>query len=190
MDCLKRPLRTLSLLALAGVVWIGALGPREAHAAVNENQAKAAALYQFAHFTTWPPEAFADKESPLIIGVWGREPLETLLDALVRGETSQGRAILVKHCFTAADAENTHILFVSRSEMNAFARDTRSMAARPVLTVSDTESFAQRGGIVQLEIRDQRIHIVVNLAAAKRANVVLSAKLLKLAEIIPVKEEE
>ena len=35
----------------------------------TEYEVKAAFLYNFARFVTWPDRAFADKESPLVIGV-------------------------------------------------------------------------------------------------------------------------
>jgi hypothetical protein len=50
--------------------------------------------------------------------------------------------------------------------------------------VGDVENFANHGGMVQFTLRDNRLKLVVNLAAVKSAELKLSSKLLRMAEII------
>jgi hypothetical protein len=53
-----------------------------------------------------------------------------------------------------------------------------------VLTVSEIENFAQRGGVIHLKKENNRIVFEINLAAAKRAGLTMNAHLLKLAKIV------
>ena len=53
-----------------------------------------------------------------------------------------------------------------------------------VLTVGDTESFARRGGVVNLVKRENKIKFEINVEAAREAELKISSKLLKLARIV------
>jgi hypothetical protein len=46
------------------------------------------------------------------------------------------------------------------------------------------EGFAEAGGVMQFVIEDSRVRFVINLAAAERARLQISAKLLALARVV------
>ena len=54
-----------------------------------------------------------------------------------------------------------------------------------ILTVSDRDGFTSEGGIIQFitDLKEKRIRLRINMAAAKAANLSISSKLLKLADI-------
>ena len=54
----------------------------------------------------------------------------------------------------------------------------------PVLTVADAPAFARQGGIAELYAEGNRMRFAVNLPAAQRARLQLSAKLLGLARLV------
>jgi hypothetical protein len=56
--------------------------------------------------------------------------------------------------------------------------------SRGTLTVGDTEGFAAEGGIVNLRVEGDKIHIQVNVGAAERQRIRISSRLLGLAEIV------
>ena len=58
------------------------------------------------------------------------------------------------------------------------------MQKTTVLTVSDIDRFARRGGVIGLVLEGDRIRFEVNLKAAERAQLRLSSDLLKLASIV------
>ncbi len=55
---------------------------------------------------------------------------------------------------------------------------------RSILTVSDMEDFARNRGMIRLFTSDNKIRFRINPEAAKAANVTISSKLLRLAEIV------
>jgi len=66
-------------------------------------------------------------------------------------------------------------------------KSTQLLAAlrgAPVLTVGDGARFAELGGVAQLVLEQDRMRFAVNVAAAERAGVRLSSKLLSLASIV------
>jgi len=52
------------------------------------------------------------------------------------------------------------------------------------LTIGDTKGFAQQGVIINFYIKDEKVRFEINVDAAKRANLKISAKLLRLAKIV------
>jgi hypothetical protein len=55
---------------------------------------------------------------------------------------------------------------------------------RAILTVGDDAGFAQRGGMIRFVSENSRIRMRINLEAAAAANLTISSKLLRAAEIV------
>jgi hypothetical protein len=58
---------------------------------------------------------------------------------------------------------------------------TAALAGRPVLTVGADDAFAREGGMIALRTIEGRVRFEVNLAAATRAGLKVSARMLDLA---------
>ena len=118
--------------------------------ASREYRIKAAFLYNFAKFTVWPAEAFADAKAPLRLCVLGEDPFHGALAAL-EGRTVKNRPIVASRLESTDSPEKCHLLFVSASEAKRVGTILKSLRGMPVLAVGDTPSFARSGGIIRLE---------------------------------------
>ena len=58
------------------------------------------------------------------------------------------------------------------------------LKGRSVLTVGDVADFARQGGVVRFFNENNKIRIRINLEAAKAANLTISSKLLRLADVV------
>jgi hypothetical protein len=76
------------------------------------------------------------------------------------------------------------ILYMGGWNSRELRRVTESLKGAPILTVSDVDGFAELGGMVQLRLERGRMRFAINPAAAQRAHLALSAKLLSLAIIV------
>jgi hypothetical protein len=155
--------------------------------AVPEYQIKAVFLFNFAQFVEWPATAFPDSGGPLVIGVLGEDPFGPYLDETVRGETVHGRPIEVRRFQRLSEITDCHILFVSQGELDRLDEVLVALKDRSVLTVSDAENFAARGGMVRFLTDRNRIRLQINLEAARAAGLTLSSKLLRPARIVDTK---
>jgi len=170
--------------ALAGPV---AVAPAQVSAqlrVVKEYQLKSVFLFNFAQFVDWPADAFADAQSPLVIGVLGDDPFGSFLDETVRGERVNGRALIVRRYKKLEDVNDCHILFISSSVGDRLPATLAKLKGRHVLTVGDTPNFAVDGGMIRFVNDKNRIRLSINLDAAKEAGVTISSKLLRPAEIV------
>jgi len=150
---------------------------------LSEQELKAAALNQVVHFVRWPGSSFLDSTSPFVIGIYGPDPFGGILDDLVRGENVSGHPVKLVHCFTAEAAANCHAVFISSADLRTADRLVHELSSRSILTVTDARTVESFGAIIAFTVEEHRIHIIANLDAAKKANLTLSSKLLRLAEI-------
>ena len=61
-----------------------------------EYKLKAAFLFNFTKFVDWPPTAFADATSPVVIGVLGDDPFDGALEDVIRGRTANGHSLTIR----------------------------------------------------------------------------------------------
>ena len=149
-----------------------------------EYQVKAVFLFNFAQFVDWPPEAVPDSQAPLIIGILGADPFDGLLDATVRGEHRGARPLEVRRYQRVEDVKACDILFVAAPQGDHPEEVLAGLKNRPILTVSDSDGFAERGGMVGFATDRNRIRLKVNLRATQAARLTVSSKLLRVAEIV------
>ncbi|HKQ18184.1 MAG TPA: YfiR family protein [Candidatus Eisenbacteria bacterium] len=150
----------------------------------HEYDLKAVFLFQFAHFVTWPARSFRDETTPITIGVLGEDPFGAALDEVVAGESVGTRRLDVRRYQLAEQVGACHILFISASEADHLPAVLAGLRGRNVLTVGDTKDFATRGGIVGFGVDRNRVKLRVNLAAADSAQLTISSKLLRQAEVV------
>jgi hypothetical protein len=175
---------------LAGLAMLGGVMPRvlAQPAASTEYQLKAAFLYKLAQFVEWPERAFRAADAPLVVGVLGEDPFGTYLDELVKGEKVGERPLIVRRFKRAEDIGECHILFISRSEVGTLDKALALLRGRSVLTVGDTDTFTQQGGMVRFATESGKIRLkvsVANVEADKASELKPSSKILSPANIVP-----
>lgn len=158
-------------------------------APVKEYQLKSVFLFHFTQFVDWPPTAFADADSPLVIGILGDDPFGPYLDDAIRGERVNGRPIVVQRYRKLADVKTCQVVFISQSESDRLGQIVNGLRGHAILTVSDIDDFAKHGGMIQFITSKNKIHLGINVDAAKAANVTISSKLLRSADIIKGERE-
>ena len=174
----------LCLLLALWVAISGGLVARAESPAPTMHQVQAAFLFNFAKFVTWPDDAFQRSENALIIGVLGEDPFGAVLEETVHDKTVMGKKLAVKRFVRIQDAVKSHILFLSSSEESQLPQILKGLERATVLTVSDMEQFAERGGMVAFTVEDQKVRFNVNVDAVERAGLKMGSQLLKLAKIV------
>lgn len=156
------------------------------HAEVTkEYQVKAAFLYNFTKFVDWPHDSFASPTDPIVIAVLGRNPFDGELENVVHGRTVAGRPIVLATidpgAIPSGGFPKFHVLFVAAGEETSLRRLGEALPTRGVLTVGETERFAELGGIITFVVINERVHFGINRESAAAAGVTISAQLQKLA---------
>lgn len=148
----------------------------------EEYQVKAAFLLNFTKFMEWQPAAFTGDSSSFHICILGEDPFGPLLEQITEGEMVGARKIDIRRLRRTPPPGTCHVLFVSRSE-----KDVRRILLEVgpnVLTVGEGDFFLREGGIVAFVLDDRRVRFDINQAAAEKAMVSISSRLLKVARSV------
>ena len=155
---------------------------------VNEYQIKAAYIFNFINFVTWPSDSFSKANSPFVIGILGDNPFDSSLKEIISEEFVNEHPIIIQQYDNLEDIRTCHILFVNQTETKKLkTADITSLRKRSILTVSDAANFNLKGGIVKFFNKNNKIYLQINNEAAKAADLVISSKLLNLSEIFSQK---
>ena len=164
-----------SLLAAALLGGVGAVAQP-----APEYQAKVVLLDKLTRFVTWPQTA----SRPFLIGVLGRTPFGDELDAYFAHRTLKNRPVEVRYYREAAEVEACDILFVCASERARLALVLARVRGRAILTVGDTDGYAQAGVMVGIVREGSRMTFEVNLTPTRQAGFRMEPGFLQLAKLI------
>ncbi|MGH8319128.1 MAG: YfiR family protein [Steroidobacteraceae bacterium] len=145
---------------------------------------KAAFLFNFSEFVSWPPQAFSSANAPLIIGVLGHDPFGTDLDAMVSGEHVGPHPLIVRRYHDVSEVGRCHILFIDRSESAYLPQILQALRGHYILTVSDIDGSARSGVMIDLVTQSNHIRMRINVAAARASDLTISSQLLQPAQIV------
>lgn len=173
--------RTVLALALLLAVLRGGAS---AQGAPTEAQVKAVFLYNFTKYVSWPAAAFESAAAPITLCVLGEDPFGASLDATLAGESVERRPLVARRIRRVEDAAGCHLLYVAESLEGEVGRVLEELSGKPVLTVSEVEAFAEKGGAIRLRKAGNKIHFDMNPGAAERGGLKMSSQLLKLGRLV------
>jgi hypothetical protein len=148
-----------------------------------EYEVKAAFLFNFAKFVEWPPESFQE-HGALTICVFGEDPFGGILESTVAGENLAGRPLRVRQVDRASALRSCQVAFISQSERERVPEILAGLRGANVLTVGESDSFAEQGGMVRFFLEANRVRFEINLDALERTRLQVSSKLLRVARVV------
>ena len=148
----------------------------------TEYRIKAAFLYNFSRFVTWPENALQES-GEFNLCILGSDPFRKLLDPL-SGKSTQKSSLNIKRLATLDQGHACQIIFISQTGSRALKHIMSVLKGQPVLTVSDIEDFTAHGGIIQFKLVDNKVRFNINIDNASHAGLTISSKLLSLATIV------
>ena len=154
----------------------------------NINKIKAAYVYNFFEFVTWPDVGKSTSGDSVVIGILGQTTMSGAFSP-VEGTRLLGKKLVVRSSDRLEDLMDSRILFVSSSEAARMGRVLKALGNQPILTVSDMDDFAQSGGMIQLyavEIQGEvKVRFDINKDSVDDAGLRISFRLLSLARPKP-----
>lgn len=154
---------------------------------VMEYQLKAAFLFNFLKFTTWPADALPEK-APLRIAVLAAPAVQAIIADALKGKQVDTHPVEVLGFGETDDWRGSHLLFVPRDNNQSPAALRAKLDSSPVLLVGETKNFSRTGGTIGFVQRGANIRFQINLEQAQACNLKLSARLACLAEIVKSRE--
>jgi hypothetical protein len=147
---------------------------------VNEASLKAAFTLNFAQFTTWPGDVLPSSAA-LMACVLGDNSVFDALERTARTRQLAGHIVSVTQMTSSSSLGMCHLLYVSAVPQERVAAVLSAVRGQSVLTVSDSDDFAERGGIAQIFVERGKMRFDLNYGLAKRVRLQMSSKFLVLA---------
>jgi hypothetical protein len=179
----------LLILACLGFGLASATGqspadPPLAADAVNsqfEYNVKGAFLYSFGRYVEWPENAFAAKDAPFVIGIFGENPFGDVLDRIAQKKTILERRIEVRKFDSLDHLSTCNILFVTHKiSVEKLRHLIEKLSEKPILLVGEMPQFTESGGDVNFFLDGDRVRFEINVDAIHRKKMQIDAKLLNL----------
>lgn len=176
----KRHFKCWMLAVILSLIYISNYAQPE-----TEYRVKAVFLYNFTQFIQWPSSAFNSPMDPMVIGILGSNPFGNDLRVAVSGEKANGHYIIVNNYSNISEIRKCHILFITKEDTTDMEQIKALARSQYMLLVSDTsDDFLDKGGMIRFVTRNNKISFQVNLAAIRAANLSISSKMLRLAELV------
>ncbi len=153
-----------------------------------EYKIKAAYLYNFTKFITWPP---IQNES-FNICLIGNDPFSGLLDNL-ETKTAQDKPIRIFRYDTIKQANHCQILYFDTPNSNLNVAVANALLVGNLsekLTVGSQPFFAESGGMIGFALEQEKVKLHINLKALKQSGLSISAKLIEVSTIVEEDEHE
>lgn len=146
----------------------------------RELNLRAAFVFNFARFVEWPREALPDTAG-LRIGVFAPDKLPAPF-ATLQGRLVRGHVVRIVPLGPADNPSNCHLLFCNEATAAQLTALLASARGHPVLTVGEGRDFMDRGGMIELLTRDNRLRFRIRPDAARAVGLRVGASLLQLAD--------
>jgi hypothetical protein len=150
----------------------------------DEYEIRAAMIFNMTKFVDWPNWRMADAGGKFVVCELGTDPVTPSLENTFRGKVIFGRQAAMHRLAKTESAGGCHILYVAVSERKRFAELAPQLGKDAVFSVGYQDWFTSSGGLVSLPTVDDRVHIQINLGAARQQGFTVSSKLLRLATIV------
>ena len=149
----------------------------------NPYTVEAAFLRNFAHYVTWPREAFSENPLQWHICILGRDPFGSILDEIVAVRAEQGRSFVIFRADKLEDLPQCQIIYIAYTNVQLRRATLAVLKDKPVLTVSEAKDFLTEGGVLRFQVSD-RVGMSINLDQARRSMLQIQTKMLEVSNEI------
>jgi hypothetical protein len=143
---------------------------------------EAAYIYNFIQFMEWPG---GKKGAPADILVSGDELVRSAMQKVAAEANRTGHMRLrIDPCVRLSCLGRPQVVFIGSDQQPHLQQWLDRTKGLPVLTVSDIPGFAERGGMIELVRRQDRLTFRINRKAIESSGLYVSAQLLQLGDVI------
>ncbi|MEN3354315.1 MAG: hypothetical protein V7640_2473 [Betaproteobacteria bacterium] len=177
---------TCVLAALAFALMLCSLPKAHAQSEAEhalEHRVKAAYLYRFTDFITWPDANFGRSDAPFVITVVGRDVVAEELRSIVADRLVAGHPIEVRRGSDSDAVRGAHMIFFADTD-RARLRELIRIAPRTALIVTETDGALAQGSVINFVVVEGRVRFEISLESAERRNLRLSSRLLAVAHAV------
>ncbi len=174
-------MRTLSAFLLCLFVTLPAFGQNGSD---EDAKYKADFIIKLINYVEWPTEAATGADGSVVVAVVGESNLTPYLKDLAAKKSAEGKKVTVKIVSMDDSLNGYQIVFFPGKDKPDLAKFLKKVDGAPILTVSDCDSFARHGVMVNFISEEGKVKFEVNTLVVSNCGLKMSSQLLKLARVI------
>jgi hypothetical protein len=168
----------LVVLLLAPDYPVRDVDAEEAHGH-REEQFKAAYLLNFLQFIEWPAHTVSDS---LTVCFVGGQAIYAAFASGLDAKRAGTRRILARQLESTGVPTGCNAIYLDSAASQRVASIVPPQL--PILTISDANSFAAHGGMIELFMETNKLRFNINLENAQKSGLRISSSLLQLAAAV------
>lgn len=167
-------------LLLGGLLLLLALPLRARAAGPSVDEVKAAYIHKFLGYIDWPGEPAAGQR--YVVGVTGSDQVYAELQHIAALRPVQGRTVDVRRLTRSEELADVHLAYIGQGAWRALPQWVAAASGKPIAIVTDAPKGADHGAVLTFVRADDRVRFEASLRAARQTGLVLSARLLEVAD--------
>lgn len=158
--------------------------------AAPEYAVKAAFIYHFIQYVTWPKRAFPSQDSPVVIGVLGQDPFGDAIDKVVEGRSLNSHRIEIQRVTLEDAFARCQVVFISRENRPFLINWLRTLGTKPILLITESPGELPTGAMIHFVMQGKKLQYDINLETAEKSGLKLATPMLVSARRLLSQEPE
>ena len=181
-DEMRRTVACMTLHSAIGVLLVMTLLSAAAFSATPEYEVKAAYIYNFAKFFEWPRNESA---SSFTVCIYGKDPFQGYLEDAARNKFVKDLPFVIRRLAEKNESwDECQMLFIGLTTVARTEAVLAHVQGRSIVTIGESDSFTEKGGMIGLVVDQGRVRFDINLAVITAAHLQVSSRLLALGRTV------
>lgn len=159
-------------------------------ATFEEPDVKAAFLYYFFHFISWPEHVSESRDQPFEFCSLNNGPVINALELVLASPKAAKTVVRISKISDPEKISGCDYVFIGSASEDYAREIIAATHGRAILTVSDIDGFTSMGGMIELKRNLNRVNVLINVELLRAQGLKVSSKLLNLATIISTPQNE
>jgi hypothetical protein len=151
----------------------------------TEYTMKAVALEKIALFISWPGNTLKEGAAQeFVIGVLGNNPFGDILENVFKDKKIKDRKVKIIYVTKIQELTGCQLLFIPKIKTTELKKVLDNLKGKPVLTISDTEGFAEAGCFINFYEFENKLRFEINQKGLVNAGFTIDYRLLKVSKVL------
>jgi hypothetical protein len=151
----------------------------------EEYMMKAVAFEKLSMFITWPAHSSENNASEeFVIAVLGQNPFGNILEEVYKDEKIKGKKVKINYISSIQKLKDCNILFIPKIKISELQKVLDYLKERPILTVTDTEGFAEAGCFINYYEFEDKLRFEINQKGMQDAGFKVDYRLLRVSKVL------
>ncbi|NWJ52389.1 MAG: YfiR family protein [Bacteroidetes bacterium] len=146
---------------------------------------KAVAFEKLSLFISWQANVIKnDPSQEFVIAVLGQNPFGNILKDVYKDKKIKDKRVKIVYFKNIKQLPECQILFISKIDPVDLQKVLSYVKGRPILTISDTEGFAEAGCFINFYIYENKLRFEINQKGMQDAGFTIDYRLLRVSKIL------